>query len=366
MIRFQAAGPAGINHFFRRVFKLPDISRPRIGCKVVKYGRHDMGYANSLPCADFIHQVGEQGVDVIRTLAQRGDLDTDDVDAIVEIRPEIAFFHLLLEIFVRGHTTTRTSTGMVWSPPTRVIFFSWRTRKRIACWSRGMSPISSRKSVPPAAISNFPGRPPFLAPVNAPSAYPNSSLEISSLGSAAQFKAMNGPLRLGLWLWTAWANNSLPVPLSPRIRMLDVPIAACLAASMVVLITGLCPMMSEKWKLAWALLNRLISFLILVMGLKKMTVPLGRVPAVPKGAGRNQAVQPGIVNIKHELLVGKDLPSFHHIKKQRPVLEYTLQGAALDFCAENGFARRVDLADNPVFIGNHGTIGHGLKNTVEP
>ncbi len=48
-----------------------------------------------------------------------------------------------------------------------VMVFSSITRKRVDCCSKGMSPISSRKIVPPVASSNLPGFPPFLAPVNA-------------------------------------------------------------------------------------------------------------------------------------------------------------------------------------------------------
>ena len=36
---------------------------------------------------------------------------------------------------------------------------------------------------------------------------------------APQLTATNGPLQRALALWIARANNSLPVPLSPRIRV---------------------------------------------------------------------------------------------------------------------------------------------------
>ena len=53
-----------------------------------------------------------------------------------------------------------------------------------------MSPISSRKIVPPDASSNFPLRC-CAAPVNAPRSYPNNSDSIKFSGSAAQFTATN-------------------------------------------------------------------------------------------------------------------------------------------------------------------------------
>ena len=55
-----------------------------------------------------------------------------------------------------------------------------------------MSPISSRKIVPPSATSNRPRFRP-TAPVNAPRSWPNSSLSISSGGIAAQLTLTNAP-----------------------------------------------------------------------------------------------------------------------------------------------------------------------------
>ena len=60
----------------------------------------------------------------------------------------------------------------------------------------GMSPISSRNSVPPSASTNTPGRS-EVAPVNAPLLWPNSSLSISDSGIAPQLSATNGVLVRG-------------------------------------------------------------------------------------------------------------------------------------------------------------------------
>ncbi len=59
-----------------------------------------------------------------------------------------------------------------------------------------MSPISSRKSVPPSAISNFPSRA-VTAPVKAPFSWPKSSLSTSSRENAAQFTLTSGFVRRG-------------------------------------------------------------------------------------------------------------------------------------------------------------------------
>ncbi len=74
---------------------------------------------------------------------------------------------------------TRTSTFVsVWEP-SRQNTPSWSTRSSFDCSSRGSSPISSRKIVPPSATSK---RPNFRlsAPVKAPFSYPNSSLSIEA------------------------------------------------------------------------------------------------------------------------------------------------------------------------------------------
>ena len=59
----------------------------------------------------------------------------------------------------------RTSTFMGFVAPMRVMVFSSRARRSTLCISTGISPISSRKSVPPSASSNFPLAPVRLAPV---------------------------------------------------------------------------------------------------------------------------------------------------------------------------------------------------------
>src|SRR5947209_5980259 len=54
----------------------------------------------------------------------------------------------------------RTSTRIVSTDPSRMNSFSWITRRSLACVSRLMLPISSRKIDPPSATSN---RPRFVA-----------------------------------------------------------------------------------------------------------------------------------------------------------------------------------------------------------
>ena len=99
--------------------------------------------------------------------------------------------------------------------PTRVIIEFSSTRRSFVCRSNGISPISSRKSVPFWACSNFPTDD-FTAPVKAPFSKPKSSASISSLGIAAQFIVTNLPLRR-LSSWSASATSSFPEPEGPYI-----------------------------------------------------------------------------------------------------------------------------------------------------
>ncbi len=83
-------------------------------------------------------------------------------------------------------------------------------------WSgRGRSPISSRNSVPPSHAATRPGLS-RTAPVNAPLAWPNSSLSSSCWDRVGQETVANGPDARSLHPWTARASTPLPVPLSPR------------------------------------------------------------------------------------------------------------------------------------------------------
>jgi len=68
----------------------------------------------------------------------------------------------------------------------------------------------------------------LTAPVKDPFLWPKSSLSINVSGIPPQFKTTNGCSLLRLCSWMALAINSLPVPLSPVIRMLVFVLATCI------------------------------------------------------------------------------------------------------------------------------------------
>ncbi len=100
--------------------------------------------------------------------------------------------------------------------------------------------------MPPCAISNLPLRR-TAAPVNAPFSWPNSSDSSRVSVSAAHETATNGPWLRGLSAWIARASSSLPVPLSPRIRIVEWLRAAVRARSNTACIAGLLLIRSRKW-----------------------------------------------------------------------------------------------------------------------
>jgi len=85
----------------------------------------------------------------------------------------------------------RIDLRMSVEPPTRLKLFSSRNRSSLACSPGVISPISSRNTVPPSAVSSSP----FFcrrASVKAPRSWPKSSLSSSCSGSAEQVMFMNG------------------------------------------------------------------------------------------------------------------------------------------------------------------------------
>ena len=108
-----------------------------------------------------------------------------------------------------------------------------------------MSPISSRKRVPPCACSKRP-RWRLCAPVNAPRSWPKSSDSSSSGGTAGVLTAMKGPFEHGLCSWRARATSSFPVPDSPVMSTVTVeresrPIArntSCMAEAEPTIVAG--------------------------------------------------------------------------------------------------------------------------------
>ena len=144
-----------------------------------------------------------------RRARRGGHLEDDPAEAVVEVLAELA----ALDHRAAGRGASRRRCGrcarMGVVPPTRSKVRSWSTRSS-ATWVRGeMSPISSRKRVPPSASSKRPRRR-AVAPVNAPFSCPNSSRQEERLDQRrAVDRRRAGPPARSLAAWMRLGDELL-------------------------------------------------------------------------------------------------------------------------------------------------------------
>ena len=152
---------------------------------------------------------------IVLAIAQRRQLDREDVEPVVEIVAQLAVADRVERIDVgrREHADVDFLLDAAAQPPERR---SCSTRSSLTCVTGTISAISSRNSVPRSASSKQPARR-SMAPVNAPRSWPKISLSSSVSGIAAQLMATNGASARGLSWWMVCATSSLPVPDSPMI-----------------------------------------------------------------------------------------------------------------------------------------------------
>ncbi len=137
-----------------------------------------------------------------------------DREAVVEVLAEGAVVDAAGEGAVgRGDDAHVDRHGWSRCPRAAPCATRWRAGASAAA-RRGISPISSRKSVPPWASSKTPLRS-EIAPVKAPRTCPNSSLSTRFSGMAPQSTATKGPSARGEAACSERARTSLPVPVSP-------------------------------------------------------------------------------------------------------------------------------------------------------
>ena len=101
-------------------------------------------------------EVAHEVADVLEALAQRRNAQRHDVEAVEEVLAEQALLDLrsCRSRWVAAMMRTLVLIGV--RPPTVVYSPSCSTRSSRVCASSGMSPISSRNSVPPSACSKRP------------------------------------------------------------------------------------------------------------------------------------------------------------------------------------------------------------------
>ncbi len=166
------------NRALNHVLQLAHVARPaiaqeRLARRLVKPADLFSGLAR-----DAGQKVLRQIENVLRSIAQRRQVNLHAVQAVVEILAEGAVAETRLEILVGGrhHPHGARSSRCVPAEPPDLP--SCSTRRSLA-WSAGASSaISSRKIVPPSASTKMPERSP-RASVNAPRLWPKSSLSSS-------------------------------------------------------------------------------------------------------------------------------------------------------------------------------------------
>src|SRR5690606_27475822 len=141
--------------------------------------------------------------------------------------------------------TTLTSVFSTLDEPTLINSPFSNTRNKRACVPNGISPISSRKIVPPLVTSKYPLRA-SCAPVNDPFSCPNNSESIVPSGIEPQLMAINCPCLRGLRWWIILENDSFPLPLSPVIST-DISVGAtCMATFTALFSKGELPIIPNR------------------------------------------------------------------------------------------------------------------------
>jgi hypothetical protein len=102
-----------------------------------------------------IDEMPRQRGKVFEPLAQRRELDADDGEPLVEIGAEPAGGYQRLEIAIGCRENPEVHCSPLVSPR-RLTTRSSSTRSSFTCSSSGVSSISSRKTLPPAAAISWP------------------------------------------------------------------------------------------------------------------------------------------------------------------------------------------------------------------
>ena len=201
------------------MIQLADVARPgvrqqRLDGALVEAGERLAVVLGMLP-----QEVRGQQRDVFAAVAQRRQADLDGVQAEQQVLAETGLRRRRRCRSALVAEKTRTSTRRVLDEPTRSNSPVSRVRSSLACSPCEMLAISSRKSVPPSAISKRPTRS-LLASVNAPLTWPNSSLSKTPSARPPVFTVTSGRVERSETECSVCATSPLPVPFSPVMRTL--------------------------------------------------------------------------------------------------------------------------------------------------
>ena len=155
----------------------------------------------------------DQQGQIFLAVAQRRQMDVEDVQAEVEVLAKLAAGHGLLGILVGGgeHAHVHGRFGLL---PRRRTLRSSSTRSSLACVGGGISPISSRSSVPPSASSKQPMRR-SAAPVKAPRLVAEDFALHERFGNGGAVDGHEGPFGARRKLME-WCGPGSPCPTRSR------------------------------------------------------------------------------------------------------------------------------------------------------
>src|SRR5438445_8695744 len=231
---------------FHQVLQLTNVSRPAVSRQRLHRLRRNRLDDPVHPARVVLDEMPHEQRDILRSLVQWRTVNGADVEPIEEVGSELLLVDQHGEIPIRGRDQSGVRAERA-ATPHLSNSRSCSTRRSFVWRSSGISPTSSRKTVPALASSNRPMRC-VIAPVNAPFSWPNSSLSSNPVGIAAQFSFTKAFERRGLRLWIARAISSFPVPVSPEIRTVE-SVGATVSASLSTRrSTALLPTMSSKFR----------------------------------------------------------------------------------------------------------------------
>src|SRR3984893_17367317 len=147
-LRVERGEPTG------EIFEFPNIAWPAIALEAIEGIRLDPFERQTFSGGEHEEMLREIA-DILEAFAQRRQPQREDVQTEKQILAEEALADQAAKSLLVA-AMIRTFALMAARPPTVVYSPCCSTRKSLVCASIGMSPISSRKRVPPSACSKRP------------------------------------------------------------------------------------------------------------------------------------------------------------------------------------------------------------------
>lgn len=111
---------------FDGIGKFADISRPGVPLENIQDGRGKSLHTLAHAAADLVQEVGGQGLDALQPFPQGGQLDPEDVDAVIEVLAKAPVRHLFFQVSIGGGNDANIRMDCpVASQPFEGLFFQY-------------------------------------------------------------------------------------------------------------------------------------------------------------------------------------------------------------------------------------------------